>query len=78
MNNAKYTLHEVTSPALARDFLNLPKRIYKGTRNWVCPLDNDIEAVFDRSKNELFADGEAIRWGARDESGEVVGRIAAF
>ncbi|MDE6779739.1 MAG: hypothetical protein K2J51_09795 [Alistipes sp.] len=78
MNNAKYTLHEVTSPALARDFLNLPKRIYKGNRNWVCPLDNDIEAVFDRSKNELFADGEAIRWVARDESGEVVGRIAAF
>ena len=38
-NKSKYTLQEVTSPQLAREFLNLPKRIYKGNRNWVCPLD---------------------------------------
>ena len=47
-------------------------------RNWVCPLDVDVLEVFNPSKNELFADGEAIRWVARDARGELVGRIAAF
>ena len=74
----RYTLHEVTTPADVREFLELPVRIYSGNPNWVRPLDNDIEAVFDRSKNDLFADGEAIRWIARDAQGLTVGRIAAF
>ena len=78
MNREKYTLQEVTTPAVEREWLNLPKRIYKGNRNWVCPLDVDVLEVFDPQRNELFADGEAIRWVVRDARGEVVGRIAAF
>lgn len=39
MNSDKYVLQEVTTPALEREWLDLPKRIYKGNRNWVCPLD---------------------------------------
>ena len=78
MNSDKYILQEVTSPSLEREWLDLPKQIYRGNRNWVCPLDPSIQAVFDPRKNELFADGEAIRWVARDRSGRVVGRIAAF
>ena len=78
MNQGKYTLQEVTTPAVEREWLNLPKRIYKGNRNWVCPLDQDVLEVFDPARNELFADGEAIRWVVRNASGEVVGRIAAF
>uniref|UniRef100_S0DDX1 N-acetyltransferase domain-containing protein n=1 Tax=termite gut metagenome TaxID=433724 RepID=S0DDX1_9ZZZZ len=74
----KYTLEEVTSKAAVREFLDLPKRLYRGNRNWVCPLDSDIEGVFDPVKNKKFADGEAVRWIARDESGKVCGRIAAF
>ncbi len=73
-----YTLHEVTTPAVEREWLDFPKRIYRGNRNWVCPLDNDIREVFDTAKNELFAEGEAIRWVVRDSAGEVVGRVAAF
>ena len=73
-----YTLEEVVSASQRREFLDLPKRLYRGNRNWVCPLDNDIEAVFDASKNEKFDDGQAIRYLVRDESGLVVGRIAAF
>jgi len=65
MNKEKYTLQEVTTPALEREWLDFPKRIYKGNRNWVCPLDVDVLEVFNPSKNELFADGEAIRWVAR-------------
>ena len=56
----------------------MAKKIYKGNRNWVYPLDNDIENVFDPKKNRMFECGEAIRWIARNEKGEIVGRIAAF
>ena len=78
MSKTKYTLKEVTSSALEREFLDFPKRLYKGNRNWVCPLDDDIKTVFNPAKNKLFADGEAIRWVAYNQEGEVVGRIAAF
>lgn len=74
----KYTIEEVTDKRQKREFLDLAKRIYKGNRHWVCPLDNDIEARFDPTKNEMFSEGEACRWLARNEQGEVVGRIAAF
>lgn len=74
----KYALEKVTTRAGAREFLELPKRLYRGNRNWVCPLDNDVERVFDPSKNKKFIYGEAVRWLARDAGGRVVGRIAAF
>ena len=57
MSNSKYTLQEVTTKALEEEFIDLPKRLYKGNRNWVCPLDDDIKAVFDPAKNKLYADG---------------------
>ncbi len=80
----KYTLEEIGSGAAgkksvaAREFLELPKRLYRGNRNWVCPLDGDIESVFDPAQNKKFSGGDAVRWIARDESGKVAGRIAAF
>ncbi len=74
----KYTLEEVTSGKQKKEFLEMARRIYKGNRYWVQPLDSDIESVFDPSKNRLFNGGEAVRWIARDQKGEVAGRIAAF
>jgi GNAT superfamily N-acetyltransferase len=73
-----YTLEDVNTKSAAREFLDLPKRLYRGNRNWVCPLDSDIENVFDPAHNKKFAGGEAVRWIARDAEGRVVGRIAAF
>ena len=80
MANTKYTLLEVKANdrGLEREFLDLPKMIYKGNPNWVCPFDSSIKAVFDPAKNKLFKDGEAIRWVAHNAEGECVGRIAAF
>ena len=80
MANNKYTLFEVKcgDKRLEREFIDLPKKIYKGNPYWVCPFDSSIKAVFDPSKNKLFNDGEAIRWVARNADGECVGRIAAF
>ena len=78
MIDEKYRLKEVVTSRDEREWLDLPKRIYKEYPQWVCPLDDDIRKVFDKSRNELFAEGEAIRWVALDSEGEVVGRIAAF
>ena len=75
---AKYQLKEVVTHREAKEWLHLDRKIYKDCPNWVCPLDNDIEKVFDPAKNHLFENGEAIRWIAVDEKGEAVGRIAAF
>ena len=75
---ANYTLEEVTSRRAAREFLDLPKRLYRNEPHWICPLDSDIENRFHPQTNELLHDGEAIRWIALDERGRAVGRIAAF
>lgn len=74
----KYTLEEVKTSKQIREFHNLSKRLYKDEPYWICPLDNDIEKVFDPLRNELFDRGEAIRWLARDDKNMVVGRIGAF
>ena len=76
---AQYQLKEVLTKADEREWLYADRPIYKGNRNWVCPLNDDILKVFDPARNDMFADGEAIRWIAIDTTtGKAVGRIAAF
>ena len=75
---AKFRLKEVTSLCDAKRWLHLDRKIYENTPAWVCPLDCDIEKVFDPKRNHLFEGGKAVRWIALDENGEAVGRIAAF
>ncbi len=74
----KYSLTELSSKKDIRDFHNLPAMINRGDSNWIRPLTNDIESVFNPATNTLFRTGEAIRWLLRDESGKTVGRVAAF
>ena len=75
----QYILVEVKSGSDEKVWLHCDRPIYKGYENWVCPLDNDILAVFDPKKNKMFTHGEAIRWYvAESNSGKAVGRIAAF
>lgn len=78
MSRHTYILQEVTDAAAEREFLELPRRIYAGNRNWVCPIEASIRRIFDPARNDMFEGGEAIRWVARDEKGATVGRIAAF
>lgn len=59
-------------------FLEVPVSLYKNDANWVRPLDHDINAVFDPSKNKLLKTGAAIRWILANEAGTPIGRIAAF
>ncbi|MBW8049166.1 MAG: GNAT family N-acetyltransferase [Cytophagales bacterium] len=69
---------EVKDKQSKNNFLNIARSIYKDDNVWVCPLDKDINDVFDPNENVYFTHGEATRWIVRDEVGKVIGRIAAF
>jgi hypothetical protein len=69
---------QVTTPQDKKEFINFPKRLYKGDPYWVCQLDSELEALFDSEKNYLFRQGEATRWILKDTDGKTIGRIAAF
>lgn len=69
---------EVSTPTHVRAFLDFPDTLYKNSPNWIRPLDNDIEAVFDKKKNKTFQHGSCIRWVLEDAEGKVIGRVAAF
>lgn len=71
-------LVEVTDKKTARQFLNVAKVLYKNDPVWVCPLDNDINNIFNPEENAFFRDGKAIRWILKNDHGEFIGRIAAF
>lgn len=60
------------------DFLNFPATLYKSDKNWIRPLDKEIEKVFNPETNKLFRNGDAIRWLLLDEKQKPVGRMAAF
>ncbi len=78
MTTKKYRLVEVNDPRTHKEFLDLPKRLYKGNNQWVCPLDETITKIFDPSHNNLFEGGDARRWIVYNPANVVVGRIAAF
>lgn len=73
-----FSVEEVVGKASRKAFFGVTRILYKDDPHWVCPLDQDIEDIFKPEKNIFFTHGEAIRWILRDESGTVVGRIAAF
>lgn len=69
---------EVTDKKTIRDFLEVPKILYKKDPNWTCPLDMEIENTFNPLKNSCFQHGDAKRWIMKDAQGKLIGRIAAF
>src|ERR1700753_2734543 len=72
------TITEVKDKTTRKAFLNVARIIYKNDPVWVCPLDNDIEAVFDPAKNNFHQHGKCTRWVLTGENGELLGRVAAF
>ena len=71
-------LIEVLSPQQAREFIHVNVKLNQSNPNYIRPLDKDINDVFDSKKNKTFRHGECIRWIAKDDNGESIGRIAAF
>lgn len=70
-------LTEIQSVKDISSFQKLPFEIYREFKYWVPHLKQDVEKVFDRSKNKLFRQGDAARWIA-EKDGKCIGRIAAF
>jgi hypothetical protein len=71
-------LIKVSDKKTRKMFLDTARIIYKNDTTWVCPLDNDINAIFDPDINNYFKHGEAERWILTDENNMLIGRIAAF
>ena len=71
-------IFEVSDRKLHRDFLMVPKVLYKSDPYWVCPLDKDTETAFNPEQNHLFREGNACRWVLKDKKNNLIGRIAAF
>jgi hypothetical protein len=69
---------EVKDEQTVRDFIEVPKILYKDDPNWVCPLDMEIVNTFNPRRNSCFKHGDARRWIIKDEQGNLIGRIAAF
>jgi hypothetical protein len=69
---------EVTSADHQKEFIMFPVRLYKNEPMWIRPLDKDIDSVFDRKLNKAFRHGECTRWLLVDDTGNTIGRVAAF
>jgi hypothetical protein len=69
---------EVSDRKLQKAFLDTAREIYRNDDHWVCPLDQDVEAVFDPAQNSFHEHGSITRWVLTDDSGKLIGRIAAF
>lgn len=69
---------EVNNSREIRQFLDLPKKIYRNYPNWIQPLDKDIEAVFNPKTNKNFKRGKCKRWLLLNDQNECIGRVATF
>jgi hypothetical protein len=69
----------VNTPQLFNSFLAFNATANKDNPNYIRPLDNEVEAVFNPTKNKLFKEGGAARgWILQNDHGETIGRIAGF
>jgi hypothetical protein len=71
-------IKEVTTNKLIQQFHQLPFSIYKNDTNWIPHIKQDVEKVFDPTKNKAHANGKITRWLLFNNTNEVIGRIAAF
>ncbi len=69
---------EVNDKSTAKQFIDLPRNLYKDDPNFISPLDKDIKALFDARLNNFLSKGICKRWIAKNSNGTVIGRIAAF
>ena len=53
-----------------QEFLDAARTIYTDDPYWVCPLDREIQGIFDPAKNKKFLDGQARRWILKDDQGQ--------
>jgi hypothetical protein len=71
-------LVEVKDDVTAKEFIRVNVELNKDNPNYIRPLDQDVNEVFDKKKNKSFRFGEVTRWILKDNENRLIGRIAAF
>ena len=69
---------KVESPETIKEFLEFPTRLFKNEKNYIRPLDKDIEEVFNPQKNKFFKTGICERFIFKNSENETVGKVAVF
>lgn len=71
------TVEEVQNTYQKKEFLDFPARLYQHDKNYIRPLDKDINEVFNPEKNKFYKNGECVRFLFKKKS-ETVGKVAVF
>ncbi|WP_172284381.1 hypothetical protein [Chryseobacterium sp. LAM-KRS1] len=71
-------VEEVQDQEQKKEFLQFPAVLYQHDKNYIRPLDKDIEEVFDPSKNKFFKTGECQRFLFKNKDNQTVGKVAVF
>lgn len=71
------TVEEVQNTQQKKEFLEFPARLYQHDKNYIRPLDKDIEDIFNPEKNKFYKNGECVRLLFKNNS-ETVGKTAVF
>ncbi|OCK52980.1 hypothetical protein BA768_00005 [Chryseobacterium sp. CBo1] len=71
------TVEEVLDTHQKKEFLDFPARLYQYDKNYIRPLDKDIENIFNPEKNKFYKDGKCARFLFKNNS-KTVGKVAVF
>jgi len=72
------TVEEVQNESHRKEFLEFPARLYRHDKNYIRPLNKDIEEFFNPEKNKFFKSGECSRFLFKNKENETVGKVAVF
>lgn len=68
----------VNDATTEKEFLNFQPRLFKNDKNYIRPLNKDIEEVFNPQKNKFFRNGTCERFLFKNDKNETVGKVAIF
>lgn len=68
----------VTDNFSRQEFLDFPQRLMSQDPHYIRPLDQDIENVFNPSKNRTLKNSQWERFIFQNSKGETVGKVAVF
>jgi len=71
-------VEEVLNETQKKEFLEFPVTLYQRDKNYIRPLDKDLEEVFDPQKNRFFRNGECVRFLFKNKENKLVGKVAVF
>ena len=71
-------VEEVYNENQKTEFLKFPARLYREDKNYIRPLDKDIEEIFNPEKSRFYKSGECARFLFKNKQNQTVGRVAVF